>query len=111
MIREKRRILLKDRDKEKDKEIDKEQEGERGRVREKERNEREKEHEKDRERIEKDKEREKQHGELSEREMVTDQEDKVIVKQEENGLSGVKLEGKIDFLVFLVLYIKLLCKC
>nr|XP_048335160.1 WD40 repeat-containing protein HOS15 isoform X1 [Ziziphus jujuba var. spinosa] len=93
MIREKRRILQKDRDKDKDKEIDKEQEGERGQVREKARHEREKEREKDKERIENDKEREKQHGELNDRDMVSDQEDKVIVKQEENGVTGVRVEG------------------
>lgn len=103
MIREKRRILQKDRDKDKDKEIDKEQEGERGQVREKARHEREKEREKDKERIENDKEREKQHGELNDRDMVSDQEDKVIVKQEENGVTGVRVEGKINFLEFLIL--------
>ncbi|KAK9285085.1 hypothetical protein L1049_024270 [Liquidambar formosana] len=106
IIKEKKKNLPKDRDVDKDKEFDREREGERGRVKEKERQEREKEFdgrvpaqvktqgEKDRERTEKDraekdKEREKQHEEVhTDREMVTDQEDKVNVKQEENGVSG-----------------------
>ncbi|XP_024020657.1 WD40 repeat-containing protein HOS15 isoform X1 [Morus notabilis] len=91
MIKEKRRILQKDKDK--DKEIDKEHEGERGRVREKERHEREKEREKDRERTEKDKQQEKQHEEHNERDMVTDQEDRINATHEGNGVSGVKHEG------------------
>lgn len=90
MIKEKKKNLQKDRD------IDREREEERGRVREKERQEKEKERqekekerEKDRERIEKDKEREKQHVEdHTDREMVTDQEDKVNAKHDENGVSG-----------------------
>ncbi|KAF3438835.1 hypothetical protein FNV43_RR17110 [Rhamnella rubrinervis] len=90
MIKEKRRMLQKDRDK--DKEVDKEQEGECGRVRGKEKHEREKEREKEIERIEKDKEREKEHEEHKDRDMVIVQEDKVNIKQEENGVPGLKLE-------------------
>ncbi|XP_057972689.1 WD40 repeat-containing protein HOS15 isoform X2 [Malania oleifera] len=106
IIKDKRKNLVKDRDK--DKELDREIEVERGRVREKDRQEREKdrqerekdrqerekdklerekEREKDRERIEKDKEREKHHEDRADK-MVTDQEDKVTVKQEENGVSA-----------------------
>lgn len=91
MVKEKKRILQKDRDK--DKENDKGHEGERTRVREKERHEREKEREKDRERTEKD----KQHEDHSVRDMVTDQEDRVNVKQEGNGVSAVKHEGSLLF--------------
>ncbi|KAF3440210.1 hypothetical protein FNV43_RR18493 [Rhamnella rubrinervis] len=90
MIKEKRRMLQKDRNK--DKEVDKEQEGECGRVRGKEKHEREKEREKEIERIEKDKEREKEHEEHKDRDMVIVQEDKVNIKQEENGVPGLKLE-------------------
>lgn len=95
IIKEKRKSLQKDKDK--NKESDREPEVERGRVREKDRQEREKEHAKDRERFEKekerekDKEREKKHEDQNMGEMVTvDQEDKVTVKQEENGISGGK---------------------
>lgn len=93
IINEKRKNLQKDRDK--DKELDREHEGERARIRDKERHEREKEREKDKERAEKDKERaekdkerEKQHEDHTDREMVTDVEDKVIVKPEDNGVSA-----------------------
>ena len=95
IINEKRKNLQKDRDK--DKELDREHEGERARIRDKERHEREKEREKDKERAEKDKERaekdkerEKQHEDHTDREMVTDVEDKVIVKPEDNGVSAGK---------------------
>nr|POF05749.1 wd40 repeat-containing protein hos15 [Quercus suber] len=44
--------------------------------------------EKDKERAEKDKEREKQHEDHTDREMVTDVEDKVTVKPEDNGVSA-----------------------
>jgi len=95
IINEKRKNLQKDRDK--DKELDREHEGERARIRDKERHEREKEREKDKERAEKDKERaekdkerEKQHEDHTDREMVTDVEDKVIVKPENNGVSAGK---------------------
>lgn len=95
IINEKRKNLQKDRDK--DKELDREYEGERARIRDKERHEREKEREKDKERAEKDKERaekdkerEKQHEDHTDREMVTDVEDKVIVKPENNGVSAGK---------------------
>ncbi|PON49948.1 Guanine nucleotide-binding protein, beta subunit [Parasponia andersonii] len=87
IIKEKRRILQKNKDK--NKENDKEQEGERIRVRDKERHEREKEREKDRERTEKD----KQHEEHNERDMLTDQEDRLNAKQEGNGVSAIKHEG------------------
>lgn len=102
MIKEKRRILQKDKDK--DKEIDKEHEEERGRVREKERHEREKEQEKDRERTEKDKQQEKQHEEHNERDMVTDQEDRINATHEGNGVSGVKHEGSMHFLLNRIKY-------
>lgn len=95
IINEKRKNLQKDGDK--DKELDREREGERARIRDKERHEREKEREKDKERAErdkeraeKDKEREKQHEDHTDREMVTDVEDKVIVKPEDNGVSAGK---------------------
>lgn len=95
IINEKRKNLQKDRDK--DKELDREHEGERARIRDKERHEREKEREKDKERAEKekeraekDKEREKQHEDHTDREMVTDVEDKVIVKPEDNGVFAGK---------------------
>ncbi|XP_059623946.1 WD40 repeat-containing protein HOS15 isoform X2 [Cornus florida] len=92
MVKEKKKNQQKSRDKE----SEREHEGERGRAREREKQDREKEREKDRERIEKEKEREKekekerekQHEDHSKREMVTDQEDKVIVKREENGTFG-----------------------
>lgn len=93
IINEKRKNLQKDGDK--DKELDREREGERARIRDKERHEREKEREKDKERAErdkeraeKDKEREKQPEDHTDREMVTDVEDKVIVKPEDNGVSA-----------------------
>ncbi|KAE8693337.1 hypothetical protein F3Y22_tig00110813pilonHSYRG00195 [Hibiscus syriacus] len=87
MIKEKRKNIQKDRkkDEDKDKEVDREHEGERGRVREKERHEKEKEREKERERAESNKEREKQPEEVSYKEMVLDQEDKDVVRHEENG--------------------------
>lgn len=96
IIKEKRKSIHKDRDK--DKELDKEHEGERVRLRERDRQERErerekeherereKEREKERERVERDKEQEKQPEDHTE--MVTDQEETVTVKQEENGISG-----------------------
>lgn len=99
IINEKRKNLQKDRDRDrdKDKELDREHEGERARIRDKERHEREKEREKDKERAEKDKERtekdkerEKQHEDHTDREMITDVEDKVIVKPEDNGISAGK---------------------
>ncbi|KAE7999670.1 hypothetical protein FH972_004076 [Carpinus fangiana] len=80
IIKEKRKNLQKDgdKDKDKDKELDLEHEGERRRIRDKERHEREKEREKekDKERTEKDMEREKQPEDHTDREMVTDQEEK-----------------------------------
>ncbi|KAK8716642.1 hypothetical protein V6N13_043947 [Hibiscus sabdariffa] len=92
MIKEKRKNIQKDRnkDKEKDKEVERENEGERGRVREKVRHEKEKEREKEREREcekerEREREREKQPEELAYRDMVLDQEDKDVVRHEENG--------------------------
>ncbi|KAG2724290.1 hypothetical protein I3760_01G009600 [Carya illinoinensis] len=90
IIKEKRKVLQKekDKDKDKDKELGREHEGERGRIRDKERHEREKELEKDKERTDKDKDREKQHEEQTNREMVTDQEDKVEVKLEDNKVLG-----------------------
>ena len=99
MINDRRKKLQKERSKE----FEKEHEGERGQVREKERHEREKEVEKDREkdRLENDKEREQQHGDQTDREMVTDQEDKVTtVKHEENGtLGGNQLFNGIDYII------------
>ncbi|PQQ14628.1 F-box-like/WD repeat-containing protein TBL1XR1 isoform X1 [Prunus yedoensis var. nudiflora] len=100
MIKEKRKNLQKDRDKDKerescqkkDKELEKEHEGERARVKEKERQEREKEFEKDRERVEKNKEQEKQHEDHNDRDMVTDQDEKINVKHEENGASGEPMD-------------------
>ncbi|KAF5463720.1 hypothetical protein F2P56_013862 [Juglans regia] len=90
IIKEKRKSLQKekDKDKDKDKDLGREHEGERGRIRDKERHEREKELEKDKERSDKDKDREKQHEEQTNREMVTDQEDKVEVKLEDNKVLG-----------------------
>ncbi|KAG7993554.1 hypothetical protein I3843_01G009600 [Carya illinoinensis] len=88
IIKEKRKVLQKEKDKDKDKELGREHEGERGRIRDKERHEREKELEKDKERTDKDKDREKQHEEQTNREMVTDQEDKVEVKLEDNKVLG-----------------------
>ncbi|KAL5556861.1 hypothetical protein UlMin_039097 [Ulmus minor] len=82
LIKEKRGILQKDRDKVK--EIDKDQNGEGGRGR-----------EKDRERIEEDKERENHHEAHIDRNMVIDQGDKVDLKHEENGISGVKHDGPV----------------
>lgn len=96
IIKEKRKNLQKDRDK--DKELDREHEGERGRIRDKERHEREKEHEKDKERTEKDKEREKQNEDHTDREMVTDQEDKVNVKHKDNGVFGGKFTLILNFI-------------
>lgn len=84
MINERRKKLLKD----KNKETEKEHEGDRGRVREKERHEREKESEKDKEKVENHKEQEQHNENQISREMVTDQEDKVNVQQEENGAIG-----------------------
>ncbi|KAB1200294.1 F-box-like/WD repeat-containing protein TBL1XR1, partial [Morella rubra] len=73
IVKDKRKSLHrerdKDKDKDKDKELDREQEGECVRA-------------------EKDKEKEKPQEEQPEREMVTDQEDKVDVKQEDNGVCG-----------------------
>ncbi|XP_059456619.1 WD40 repeat-containing protein HOS15 isoform X2 [Corylus avellana] len=88
IIKEKRKNLQKDGDKDKDKELDLEHEGERRRIRDKERHEREKEREKekDKERAEKDMEREKQPEDHTDREMVTDQEDKVNLKHKDNGV-------------------------
>ncbi|KAF5736192.1 hypothetical protein HS088_TW14G00328 [Tripterygium wilfordii] len=99
IIKERKKNLQKDR--ETDKELDREHEGEYGclkgkeryeRVKEcekeRERIEREKEHEKERERIEREKEREKQHEDITDREMVTVQEDKDYPKHEENGVPG-----------------------
>lgn len=99
IIKEKRKVLQKekDKDKDKDKELGREHEGERGRIRDKERHEREKELEKDKERTDKDKDREKQHEEQTNREMVTDQEDKVEVKLEDNKVLG----GKCTFSLYL----------
>ncbi|KAG2724289.1 hypothetical protein I3760_01G009600 [Carya illinoinensis] len=94
IIKEKRKVLQKekDKDKDKDKELGREHEGERGRIRDKERHEREKELEKDKERTDKDKDREKQHEEQTNREMVTDQEDKVEVKLEDNKVLGEPMD-------------------
>ncbi|XP_062154641.1 WD40 repeat-containing protein HOS15 isoform X2 [Alnus glutinosa] len=88
IIKEKRKNLQKDGDRDKDKELDRDHEGERGRIRDKERHDREKEREKDKERTEKDKGREKQHEDHTDREKVTDQEDKVNVKHKDNGVFG-----------------------
>ncbi|KAG7993557.1 hypothetical protein I3843_01G009600 [Carya illinoinensis] len=92
IIKEKRKVLQKEKDKDKDKELGREHEGERGRIRDKERHEREKELEKDKERTDKDKDREKQHEEQTNREMVTDQEDKVEVKLEDNKVLGEPMD-------------------
>ncbi|CAN1310331.1 WD40 repeat-containing protein HOS15 [Linum perenne] len=101
MIKERKKSLQKERDKkdkekekekekerERDKEIEKDHERERARIREKERQERGKEAGKDRERIEREKEREKMHGEATDRGMIPDQEEKTIVKHDENGTPG-----------------------
>ncbi|KAL6220366.1 hypothetical protein ACLB2K_008122 [Fragaria x ananassa] len=96
LIKDRKKNLQKDRDK--DKELEKEHEGEREstRVREKERLEREKEFEKSRERVEKNKEvekskeQEKHHKDHSDRDRVTEQEERVHVKHEENGASGAE---------------------
>lgn len=77
----------KDKEKEKDKEFERDHERERSRVREKERHEREKEIEKDRERVEREKERDKQNGDMTDRRMAIDSDDKHITKHEENGIS------------------------
>lgn len=100
IIKEKRKNLQKDgdKDKDKDKELDREHEGERGRIRDKERHEREKEREKDKERTEKDKGREKQHEDHTDREMVTDQEDKVNVKHKDNGVFGGNFTLILNFI-------------
>lgn len=100
IVKEKRKSLHRERDK--DKELDREQEGECVRVRDKERHEREKECEKDKDRAEKDKEKEKPQEEQPEREMVTDQEDKVDVKQEDNGVCGGKF---VVFLNYSIVYL------
>lgn len=104
LIKDRKKNLQKDRDKDKELEKEKEHEGERERertrVREKERLEREKEFEKSRERVEKNKEvekskeQEKHHKDHSDRDRVTEQEERVHVKHEENGAS----EGNERFL-------------
>jgi transducin (beta)-like 1 len=100
IIKEKRKNLQKDGDKDKDKELDLEHEGERRRIRDKERHEREKEREKekDKERTEKDMEREKQPEDHTDREMVTDQEDKVNVKHKDNGVFVGKFTLILNFI-------------
>ncbi|KAF7809879.1 WD40 repeat-containing protein HOS15-like [Senna tora] len=84
IINERRKKQQKDRNKD----SEKENEGERMRVKEKERHEKDKVCEKDREKGENDREREQQQERQSDREMVTDQEDKIAVKHEENGTFG-----------------------
>ncbi|CAN0917982.1 WD40 repeat-containing protein HOS15 [Linum grandiflorum] len=86
--KEKDKEKEKEKERERDKEVEKEHERERARIREKERQEREKEAVKDRERIEREKEREKIHGDTTDRGMIPDQEEKAIVKHDENGTSG-----------------------
>ncbi|XP_052196112.1 WD40 repeat-containing protein HOS15 isoform X2 [Diospyros lotus] len=71
-----------------DKEFDKENDGERKHARDRERHDGEKEQEIDREKIVKDKEKEKQHEEHADTVMVTDQDNNVDVKHEDNGISG-----------------------
>ncbi|XP_004511879.1 WD40 repeat-containing protein HOS15-like [Cicer arietinum] len=84
MITERKRKLQKG----KNKESEKEHEGDRERVREKEKHEREKECEKDKEKVENHKEQDL-HNEIQiNREMVSDQEDKVNVKQDVNVVNG-----------------------
>ncbi|CAI0461573.1 unnamed protein product [Linum tenue] len=90
--REKEKEKEKEKEREKDKETEKEHERERARIREKDRKEREKEVEKDRERNEKVRDREKQLEDSAERGAIPDQEEKTVVKQEENGISGVGAE-------------------
>ncbi|KAL6993804.1 WD40 repeat-containing protein hos15, variant 2 [Sarracenia purpurea var. burkii] len=83
MIKEKKKNQQKGRDKN----LDRENEGELKQARERERQTREREREKDGVRTE-DKEREKQHEDHTDIKKVTDQEDMVIVKHEENGICG-----------------------
>ncbi|XP_031251478.1 WD40 repeat-containing protein HOS15 isoform X2 [Pistacia vera] len=84
MVKEKKKNVPGDKEKEKD--LDKEHEVERSRAKEKEKHDKEKERERDKEKIDKGKEREKLHDDHTDQEMLTNQEDKVNEKPEENGV-------------------------
>lgn len=84
MVKEKKKNVPGDKDKEK--EVDREHEGERSRAKEKEKHDKEKERERDKEKIDKGKEREKLLEDHTDQEMLTNQEDKVNEKPEENGV-------------------------
>ncbi|XP_041001497.1 WD40 repeat-containing protein HOS15-like isoform X2 [Juglans microcarpa x Juglans regia] len=92
IIKEKRKTLHKVRDK--DRELDKEDEDEHAQIRDKERHEEEKEHNKDKERTEKDKDGEKQLDEqqASRKMVIDDQENRVQVKPENNGVLGEPMD-------------------